>query len=62
MNIADFMLVAKEGVSFAVLLVVLFGVYRLTNRMVDVLSLHIERCCDSLERIADALEEQRKQE
>lgn len=56
MAIDDFMLIAKEGVSFAVLLAVLFGVYRLTNRMVDVLSKSLETCCKTLDRIADALE------
>lgn len=48
--------ILNTSVSLAVLAIVLFGLYRLTHRVIDVLSLHIERCCESLERIADALE------
>lgn len=59
MTVADFMLIAKEGVSFAVLVVVLIGVYRLTNRMVDVLSEFLKKLCETLDRIADALERKR---
>lgn len=46
----------ETSVSLGVLAIVLFGLYRLTNRMIDVISIHILRCCESLERIADALE------
>lgn len=46
----------ETSISLGVLAVVLFGIYRLTNRLIDVLSVHIERCCESLERIADAQE------
>lgn len=56
-----FSTLVSEGVSFAVLVVVLFGVYRLTNRMVDVLSKSLETCCKTLDRIADALDERRKE-
>lgn len=59
MDVVDLMPMLKEGVSLTILLAVLFGVYRLTNRMVDVLSGNIERCCESLERIADALKERK---
>lgn len=52
-----FVALVKEGVSLAILLFVLYGVYNLTHRMVDVLSRHIERCCESLERIANALQD-----
>lgn len=48
--------ILNTSVSLAVLAVVLFGLYRLTHRVIDVLSLHIEKCCVSLDRIADALE------
>lgn len=46
----------ETSVSLGVLAIVLFGLYRLTLRMIDVISIHIVRCCESLERIADALE------
>ncbi len=46
----------SEAVSLFVLAVVLFGLYKLTNRFLDVFSVHIERCCATLDRIADALE------
>lgn len=59
MEIADFALIAKEGVSFAVLLAVLFGVYRLTNRIIDVLSEFLKKLCETLDRIADAIERKR---
>ncbi len=44
------------SVSLGVLAVVLFGLYRLTNKVIDVISTHVVRCCDSLERVADAIE------
>lgn len=56
-----FSTLVSEGVSFAVLVVVLFGVYRLTNRMVDVLSKSLEACCRTLDRIADALEKGKRE-
>ena len=46
----------SEAVSLFVLAVVLFGLYKLTNRFLDVFSQHIERCCATLDRIADAQE------
>lgn len=49
--------ILNTSVSLGVLAVVLMGVYKLTNRMIDVTSKHIDRCCESLERIADALED-----
>ena len=52
--------VIKEAVSLFVLLVVLYGVYLLTRQFIMVLSNHLETCCDSLERIADALHDKRK--
>lgn len=52
--------VIKEAVSLFVLLVVLFGVYKLTTQFIVVMSRHLEMCCESLERIADALENNRK--
>lgn len=48
--------ILNTSVSLAVLAIVLFGLYRLTHRVIDVLSLHMQRCCESLERIADAQE------
>lgn len=56
MTVADFMLLANEGVSLAVLIVVLIGVYKLTNRVIEILLVHVVRCCESLDRIADAIE------
>jgi len=46
----------SEAVSLFVLAVVLFGLYKLTMRFLDVFSVHVERCCATLDRIADALE------
>lgn len=46
----------QEGVSLAVLVFVLTGIYRLTNRFIDVLIVHLNRCCSELARIADALD------
>ena len=48
--------IINTSVSLGVLAIVLFGLYRLTHRVIDVLSMHILRCCESLERIADAQE------
>lgn len=50
----------SEAVSLFVLSAVLFGLYRLTNRFLDVFSSHVERCCSTLDRIADALENSRE--
>lgn len=49
--------IVDNSVSLGILAVVLFGVFRLTNRLIDVMSMHVGRFADSLERIADALEE-----
>jgi hypothetical protein len=48
--------VIKEAVSLFVLLVVLLGVYRLTTQFILVMSKHIDGFGESLERIANALE------
>lgn len=55
MDVMIFDRVFETSVSLGVLAVVLFGLYRLTNRMIDVVSLHLKECCETLERIADAL-------
>lgn len=52
--------VIKEAVSLFVLLVVLYGVYLLTRQFIEVMSKHIGDCCESLERIAHALENNKK--
>ncbi len=49
-------LLLREGVSLAILMVVLAGLYRLVNRFLDIMGKHLDRCCGELERIADALE------
>jgi hypothetical protein len=46
----------ETSLSLGVLAVVLFGLYRLTDRVIDVISVHLRSCCESLERVADALE------
>ena len=51
--------ILTEAVSLFVLSAVLFGMYKLTNRFIDVMSEHVGRFADSLERIADVLESQR---
>lgn len=53
-------IVIKEAVSLFVLLVVLYGVYSLTTQFIRVMSNHLETCCESLERIADAIEDKQK--
>lgn len=50
----------SEAVSLFVLSLVLFGVYRLTHQFIVVMSTHLETCCESLERIANAIESERK--
>jgi hypothetical protein len=52
--------VIKEAVSLFVLLVVLYGVYLLTKQFIAIMSEHFASCCDSLDRIADALDRERK--
>lgn len=47
----------SEGVSLAVLMAVLYGIYRLTDRFIGIMSEHLERCCESLEDIAAGLRE-----
>jgi len=59
-EISFFEKLISSSVELAILFAVLFGMYRLTLRVIDVLSGHVERCCESLERIADALETRRK--
>lgn len=61
MDVAIVDRVFETSVSLGVLAVVLIGLYRLTNRMIDVVSIHIEKCCESLERIADALGDLKKE-
>lgn len=46
----------QEGVSLAVLVFVLTGIYRLTNRFIDVMVVHLTKCCSELARIANALD------
>ena len=48
--------ILTEAVSLFVLSAVLFGIYRLTNRLIDVICQDLSRFADSLERIADVLE------
>ena len=50
----------QEGVSLFVLLIILVGIYRITNRMLDVVTVHLERCCEALETISDNLSGDRK--
>lgn len=50
----------SEGVSLAILIVVLYGIYRLTDRFIGIMAEHLERCCESLERIGDELRSIRK--
>jgi hypothetical protein len=45
----------KEGVSLAILLVVLFGIYRLTDTMIKIVHQKLDECCDILEGIQDAI-------
>ena len=53
--------ILNTSVSLGVLAIVLLGLYKLTHRLIDVFSMHIERCCESLERIADALERYKRE-
>ena len=46
----------QEGVSLAILLIVLTGLYRLLNRFLDMMALHFEKCCGELQRIADGID------
>lgn len=48
---------AQEAISLAILVTVLVGLYRLTQRVLDILQQHFQRCCEQLERIADAIED-----
>jgi len=52
--------IIKEAVSLFVLLVVLYGVYLLTRQFINIMGDHIGNCCDSLDRIANALDDKRK--
>ncbi len=46
----------SSSVELAVLAGVLFGMYKLTLRVIDVISVNMSRCCDCLEQRADALD------
>lgn len=47
--------VIRESVSLAILMAVLFGIYKLTKTFLEVFLERIDDCCDELRRIANAL-------
>lgn len=53
--------VVEQSVTLAVLVMVLVGVYKLTDRAAAATLLLVKECCEHLDRIADALEELRKE-
>lgn len=53
--------VIRESVSLAILLAVLFGIYRLTKQFLALFLEQIENCCDELGRIANALNDKKRE-
>jgi hypothetical protein len=62
MDMEIFKTLVTEGVSLAILMAVLYGVYRLAIRFSVIMGEHVSRCCESLERLADAAEYWNKRE
>jgi hypothetical protein len=49
--------IIRESVSLGILIIVLFGGYRLFNKMIDLVDIHLGRLEQDLAKIVDILEE-----
>jgi hypothetical protein len=49
--------IIRESVSLGILIIVLFGGYRLFNKMIDLVDVHLGRLEKDLAKIVDILEE-----
>jgi hypothetical protein len=49
--------IIRESVSLGILIIVLFGGYRLFNKMIDLVDIHLGRLEKDLAKIVDILEE-----
>jgi hypothetical protein len=49
--------IIRESVSLGILIIVLFGGYRLFNKMIDLVDVHLGRLEQDLAKIVDILEE-----
>ncbi len=53
--------IIRESVSLAILLAVLYGIYKLTNNFLALFLEQIENCYDELRRIANALNDKKRE-